>query len=182
MSRVADLVPRKDKSKPLGKGPPATPAVPAARGEPPWVVKAQERGAADRAAGKRRDECPYPRDQRPEVRGWLAGWDAAPDPKALDRMIPAAPANRAAKPEPDPRWYAAPGADVSQPVYRPPFSPLVACPSCRRIRLDHGSQACLVDGIHGGVAYMRCRACNHRFKAPILPGPEGGSAPTPPRR
>lgn len=43
----------------------------------------------------------------------------------------------------------------------------VPCPACRRVRLDTGSPAAIVRTYKGGVCYMRCRACEHRFKMAV---------------
>ena len=44
----------------------------------------------------------------------------------------------------------------------------VPCPKCRRVLLDNRSQAVVVCTTGGGLAYLRCRACGHRFKLRVV--------------
>lgn len=66
-----------------------------------------------------------------------------------------------------------------EPWYWPTGKPLrdvyvqrqTPCPRCRRLLLDTMSQAVCVMSTQrgeGGVAYLRCRACDFHFKLPIV--------------
>lgn len=43
----------------------------------------------------------------------------------------------------------------------------VPCPNCRRLLLDDRGQAVVTQSIQGDLAYLRCRACGHRWKLPV---------------
>jgi len=46
----------------------------------------------------------------------------------------------------------------------------VPCSRCRRLRLDDGAQAVILLSIScQEVAYLRCKACGHRFALPVRP-------------
>lgn len=40
------------------------------------------------------------------------------------------------------------------------------CPECKRVLTDHASQAVVCDGVRG-LAYLRCRCCDHRWQLPV---------------
>ena len=44
--------------------------------------------------------------------------------------------------------------------------PPIPCPSCRCLWLEHGGQATALAGISGEVAWLWCKACKYRWKAP----------------
>ena len=69
------------------------------------------------------------------------------------------------EPEPDPR-YVLP-ADQKPPGFYTKIPPL-PCQKCRTIRLPSGRQAVIVLAIEkGAVAYLRCKACGHRYALPV---------------
>ena len=41
------------------------------------------------------------------------------------------------------------------------------CPKCRRVRLDDLGQAVLVTNSGCGLAWFRCRGCDHRWSLPV---------------
>ena len=41
------------------------------------------------------------------------------------------------------------------------------CPKCRRVRMDDMGQAVSTRAVNTGVAYLRCRICEHTWKLPI---------------
>lgn len=46
------------------------------------------------------------------------------------------------------------------------------CPACGRVLLDSGSQAVVCTCSPGEVAWLKCRACDHRWKLPACEPPE----------
>lgn len=44
---------------------------------------------------------------------------------------------------------------------------LIPCPSCRRLLLDDMGQAVVTTSSGRDVAWLRCRACQHRFSLPV---------------
>lgn len=129
-------------------------------------AKAFDEGKEARESGQRRESCPYSPDQRPQVRAWQIGWDSL---GPLTNVHISAPAGVQCRVTASVGAHFVPaGADLnSMLVYWKPQKALVPCPECRRLQLDSGSQACVSNGDHGGVAFMRCRACNHTFKVPV---------------
>jgi hypothetical protein len=48
-----------------------------------------------------------------------------------------------------------------------PKPAVVPCQNCRRMRRDDGRPAVICSSQAHGIAYMRCRVCERRFKLPI---------------
>lgn len=96
------------------------------------------------------------------------------------RRTPAAPPAASTMHEgPTPADAVADVETTGEPYYWPEGKPMptsivkpkpVPCPACRRVRLDTMAQACIIRIYEGGVCYLRCRACQHRFKLPIARG------------
>ena len=40
----------------------------------------------------------------------------------------------------------------------------IPCPACRMVSLPSTSQAVVIRTVNKGVAYLRCRGCDHQFK------------------
>jgi len=68
-----------------------------------------------------------------------------------------------------PEYYWPP--DVKRPTHWLRMPAPVPCERCDRKLTDHASQAVTCKGgIKGGVAYLECRVCGHRFKMPVASG------------
>lgn len=124
--------------------------------------RAWDEGRAAREGGKGQDECPYSRDQGPQFRAWNEGWGSL-NGAPVEHRVPPVTNNT-----PTSSARVVPEGHAIRLEYRRSVVP--ACPACRRILLDSGSQAVLVQSIHNEIAYMRCRAegCEHQFKAMVV--------------
>lgn len=96
--------------------------------------------------------------------------DPAPPPEILEppREVIQAPPEVTHRPLPE--VVARPGLlwPEKEPMptyYRKPRA--LPCPSCRRVRLDCGGQACVTQRVGVGLAYLRCRQCSHRWSLPV---------------
>ena len=123
--------------------------------------KAYDEGVAAREAGSGEDACPYSQDARPQRRAWLEGYHSG-GPELRTATPPVRNNTPTAL---VPGLHYVPEGEPLAVEYRQPQP--VPCPKCRRLRLDSGSQACVCAGTWDGVAYMHCRNCDERFKAPI---------------
>lgn len=127
----------------------------------PLSERAWGEGKEAREVGKGRDACPYTRDQRPQSRAWLAGWESAGGPPVVHQAPPVK--NNAPQIGHNPAFFVPPGQEIKLEYRR---SQIPACPKCRRKQLDSGSQAVMVLWIKGGMVGLRCRAdgCGEVFK------------------
>jgi len=63
-------------------------------------------------------------------------------------------------------YYWPEGQDTPEPPTHYRVRRTYPCPSCKRVQTDHASQAVICEGLHHGLAYLRCRCCGHRYKLP----------------
>jgi len=124
---------------------------------------AWEAGRVARERGEPRDACPHNGDVSPIQRAWLQGWDSlGPVPDVRVAVPPVrtqeTPAQKRVAP-----WFLPEGEAL--PTEHRMIRPH-PCQACRRVYLDHMSQAVVVRTVFSGVAYLECRACDHRFKLP----------------
>lgn len=107
------------------------------------------------------DEKKKPRRRSPRTRDQAHGERVQVAPEGLHRSAHRSRAEAGeselahwpeGKPEPDVYTIRAP----------------IPCRSCKRVLTPHSSQAVVCDGTAGGgVAYLRCRVCEHRWQLPV---------------
>lgn len=138
----------------------------AAYGKAVW-----QSGYEARKRGEQRS-CPLGDYPSQAAESWGQGWDAANAELAVHAQepevrttAPAAPSRRTHPHLFAPEGYVDPGAYVR-------LRTRLACPECDRVLTDGGSQAVVLratsgPGRGGDIAYLGCRACEHRWQLPI---------------
>lgn len=123
-----------------------------------------ERGQAARREGRPREACPFGDYPSKAVRNaWLAGWDAAAPPVVAPEPLLVTPSVQVVTPG----SFWPKGTPLPQAYRKPRPHP---CPQCLAVTIDGFRKAVLLLQICGAVAYLRCRACEHRFRLPVAVG------------